>query len=50
MKIKDIDTTTNEGTALIMAIGVITTSAGYTNKTPEEVLKILNKMVKGAVW
>ena len=48
--IEDIDTTTDEGAVLLMAIGVITSSAGYTDKTPDEVLKVLNKMTEDAVW
>lgn len=38
--INEINTTTEEGRLLLAALSIITTAPGWTNKTPDEVLRI----------
>jgi hypothetical protein len=43
-EIKDINTNTEEGKLFLMALSIITTTKGYSDKTPDEVIKELYKM------
>ncbi len=43
-EIKDINTNTEEGKLFLMALSLITTTKGYSDKTPDEVIKELYEM------
>ena len=44
--INDINRNNPEGDILIAAIGQLSTKEGYTDKTPEQILKELNNITK----
>jgi hypothetical protein len=43
-EINDINTNTEEGKLFLMALSIITTTKGYSDKTPDEVIKELYEM------
>jgi hypothetical protein len=43
-EINDINTNTEEGKLFLMALSLITTTKGYSDKTPDEVIKELYEM------
>ena len=43
-EISDINTNTEEGKLLLMALSIITTTKGYSDKTPYEVINELYEM------